>query len=363
MVNFIGEIEAALSKQASNSELVKLFFSGEENVKRYVIGKNEQSLELINKVKIEALIDDYAAPGASWNGVKTVKSNAVEKDALIVNCSSSIYPVSVNGMLQRAGLKSVLNLHELLKFPNGIDAPWFVSEMHEEFQKNSQFWEDLFNRLEDEDSKNTLLNVLRYRLTANPEYMDEYSVRLNDQYFEPFMQYTNEIFVDAGGFDGDSTEEFCKRYPDYKKVLFFEPSGKNMLAAKNRLKGFANIEYFQLGISDEVAELSFNPDGGSASKVTDTGVEKINVAPLDQLVNDGVTFIKMDLEGWEMNALHGSEKHICNDKPKLAIAVYHRASDFRTIPQYILSLNPEYKLFLRHYTEGWSETVMFFLPK
>ena len=46
----------------------------------------------------------------------------------------------------------------------------------------------------------------------------------------------------------------------------------------------------------------------------------------------------------------------------LAIAVYHDIVDFWRIPEYVLSLRPNYQIYLRHYTEGWSETVMYFVP-
>ncbi|MBP7509952.1 MAG: FkbM family methyltransferase [Smithella sp.] len=83
---------------------------------------------------------------------------------------------------------------------------------------------------------------------------------------------------------------------------------------------------------------------------------------LDQYVNDKVTFIKMDLEGWELKAMQGAKKHIIEDKPKLAIAVYHNASDFWQVFEYVTSLRRDYRVFLRHYTEGWSETVMYCVP-
>jgi hypothetical protein len=74
-------------------------------------------------------------------------------------------------------------------------------------------------------------------------------------------------------------------------------------------------------------------------------------------------FIKMDLEGWELKALQGAVRHIREDHPKLAIAVYHHPSDFWRIPEFILSIRDDYDLYLRHYTEGWSETVMYFVPR
>jgi hypothetical protein len=71
----------------------------------------------------------------------------------------------------------------------------------------------------------------------------------------------------------------------------------------------------------------------------------------------------MDLEGWELNALRGASRHIREDHPKLAISVYHHPSDFWRIPEYVLGLRGAYDVHLRHYSEGWSETVMYFIPR
>ena len=70
----------------------------------------------------------------------------------------------------------------------------------------------------------------------------------------------------------------------------------------------------------------------------------------------------MDIEGWEMNALKGAEKLIATSKPKLAICVYHKHNDIIELYEYIKSINSDYKVYLRHYTEGVVETVMYFIP-
>jgi hypothetical protein len=73
----------------------------------------------------------------------------------------------------------------------------------------------------------------------------------------------------------------------------------------------------------------------------------------------GVTFIKMDIEGSELNALKGAEQTIRKYKPKLAICVYHRAKDLITIPQYIKTLVPEYKLYFRAHKYGTYDFVLY----
>lgn len=217
--------------------------------------------------------------------------------------------------------------------------------------------------LADDLSKQVLDDLLRYRLTADYRMM-AYQVRFEDQYFEDFLGLgSQEVFVDAGGFDGDTTELFCKRNPDYEKVFLFEPSPTNLEKAKTRLQRFRSIEFFPTGVSDVVGSLWFNPDGGSSSSISKFGSARIDVTTIDEQIDSKVTFIKMDLEGWELKALRGSRRHILEDHPKLAIAVYHHPSDFWRIFEFVTGLRKDYKVFLRHYTEGWSETVMYFRPE
>jgi FkbM family methyltransferase len=146
-------------------------------------------------------------------------------------------------------------------------------------------------------------------------------VRFDEQYFEDFLDLREEVFVDAGGFDGDTTEQFCRRVPDYRRVHFFEPSPINMARARQRLAAFPRIDFRQVGVSDVAGTLQFDPGAGSASAVSAAGTQTIEVDRLDDLVEGPVSFLKMDLEGWELHALRGAARTIRQQRPKLAIAV------------------------------------------
>ena len=355
-------VQAALARVPEHQSLAVEFMAVHAGVPRFVIGKNSESAAVIAHFPVDGVIDDFAPAQTVWHGVPVVKISQLPADAIVLNCSSSICPVDVAHMLQGAGVKRVLGMDALIHAAKGqLKVPWFVRQMHDDYHNHVAEWQCIFDALSDEESRTTLLEVIQYRLTANANYMHRHKVRLNDQYFEEFMQFQNEVFVDAGGFDGDTTEEFCKRYPDYEKVFLFEPSDTNLNLAKLRLQGYKNIEFFPVGLSNEQGVLHFNPEAGSASAVTSVGDVSIEVDTLDKLVQERVSFIKMDLEGWELQALEGCKAHITNAKPKLAIAVYHHARDFRLVYKYVMSLNPRYKVYLRHYTQGWSETVMFFV--
>jgi len=349
---------------AAGAEAAARFLDPGLAMARFVVGRNAQSECLARHLPLTGLIDDRAPPGSLWQGLPVVRMSAVPRDAWVVNASSSIAPVSVERALAAAGLERVLTLADLLAAPDGPPGllPDFTLDLRAELAAHRAAWDSLYARLADDESRRVLLDVVRFRLCPDPAWMADYRVRFEDQYFEDFLGLHGETFVDAGGYDGDTTEQFCRRVPDYRKVHFFEPSPVNMAAARLRLAGLGRIEFHTIGLSDARAELGFDAGSGSASSVSDSGSQRIEVDRLDDLVQETVSFIKMDLEGWELHALRGAAGHIRQDRPKLAISVYHQASHFREVCDLVLGLCPDYQVRLRHYTEGWSETVMFFTP-
>lgn len=353
-------VDATLTKLEAPSAAARAF--QDSRAPKFAIGKNADSSSIHRMYRLNGLIDDFHPDEGEWNGIPVISTRDVPRDAWVVNCSTSISPVSVLNHLAKSGLRNTVGLHELIAHSGGSLAwPRFVEEQRREICMNLDAWSGIFRSLEDDLSRRTFLDVLKYRLSADPTYMTEYSVRIEEQYLERFMDYRNEVFVDAGGFDGDTAQAFADRYPDYRKIILFEPSERNMRSARRRLAGYCNIEYRTNGLSDSAGTLPFDPDTGSASSITEEGTSTITVNTLDDTIDEPVTVIKMDLEGWEMKALMGSSRHIADDRPKLAIAVYHHATDFRLVHKYLSRFKHDYKCYLRHYTQGWSETIMYFV--
>jgi len=86
----------------------------------------------------------------------------------------------------------------------------------------------------------------------------------------------------------------------------------------------------------------------------------IDTTSIDALdLKEKVTLIKMDIEGAELEGLKGAKNTILRDKPKLAICIYHSDNDMIRIPEYIHSIVPEYKLFVKHHSILSYETVLY----
>ena len=331
--------------------------------KHYVLGRNAHALSAIKNLRIDGVIDDFAPLNSVWAGLPVCSMNQVDSNSLVINCSLSISPLSAHDRLTKLIGERAITFGKILREQPSFPLPDFVAEMRNSLIQHGQQWEWLFNLLADDESKLNLLKILRFRLTGEISYMQGFTVQFANQYFDPIIQTTpQEIYVDCGGYDGDTALEFSKRYPHYSKIFVFEPSQENFLKAQKRLSNLKDCHIQAFGISDRADTLYFDAHSASASAVSKTGSTKIAVDTLDTLVQEKVTFIKMDIEGWELPALKGAAGHILKDHPKLAIAAYHQTNDFWEIPKFVLGLRSDYKVYLRHYSEGWSESVLYFIP-
>lgn len=201
------------------------------------------------------------------------------------------------------------------------------------------------------------------------DYKDHCCIELDDeQYFDPdIIKYQeNEVFVDAGVLDlGTSVrfiEECEKNNIKNFKIFAFEPdqgSYQRCIDIQKRYSGH-DLRLYNVGLWSERAVLYFDEGKGASSQITQQATAvSIQAEALDHLVTDKVTFIKMDIEGAEMEALKGSMEIIKRDKPKLAICIYHKKEDLTKIPRFIKELVPEYRLYIRHYSNTNAQTVLY----
>jgi len=312
-------------------------------------------------IQLEGVIDDFWSEG-TFCGFKVFKlGDITNKDALIIQAVGAKTKTVFN-VLKKNGFEKILDYHllylrdeERYKLIHGGDH--FV----EDYEKNEHKYNEVYGKLEDDKSRLVFENLLDLKLNLDMQN-SIFGFSVNQQYWEDFVEIKQiKIFVDCGGFDGDSTISFINRQPDYKKVYFFEPFIKCMELAKSNLKQFPNIEYHNIAVSDQKSKIYFTEDLGVANHQSNEGTLEVETDTLDNIIKEKIDYIKFDIEGDEYKAIEGARLLICRYKPKIAVAVYHKVEDLWQIPGLILSMNKDYKIYLRHYTEGLSESIMYFI--
>ncbi|MBP5617240.1 MAG: FkbM family methyltransferase [Elusimicrobiaceae bacterium] len=261
----------------------------------------------------------------------------------------------------------------ILNWMRFAETPDIVGTSKEEtqryFAENQDKITKVIQNLADETSKKLLLKIINRResgcfvLKGSPQ----------DQYFPKDIIHLSdeEVFVDCGAYTGDTIAKFRETTKDhYKKIIAFEPDA--MCSHKIIEQKIPHCEVLPYGTWDKKDTLTFYANGKGQSCVEDLAQARedlkkqgkkvtINLEKIDNLpACADMTFLKMDIEGAELNALKGAEQTIRKQRPKLAICIYHSNQDMLEIPLWVLSLNMGYKLYVRHHSHyDLAETVLY----
>lgn len=286
-----------------------------------------------------------------WRGNSSERQAARQKQLLDLNCLN------------------VISFGYLFwKYPD-IFFPHAYLQLPSVYQKNREKLRELFYLWSDDTSRNEYIAQLKFRLTLDFDGLS--SPAHHKQYFpdDLYAISTNETFIDCGAFDGDTILELLRLQPNFSgKILAFEPDQINYTKLTEYVSNLPDAikqtiitKQAPVGVCGQ--KVKFISTGTVSSKITDDGETEMNCVCIDQVAADyAPTFIKMDIEGAEIDALNGARETIQRSRPILAICVYHKPDDLWQIPLIISSYVENYRFFLRpHDEEGW-ELVCYAVP-
>lgn len=218
-----------------------------------------------------------------------------------------------------------------------------------------EHWNDfrwIYNSLQDWQSKDILMKILENWLTYSPYYLNSIHDNTYEEYFDLdiISCSEDEVFVDLGSYIGDTILSYISNMHHYAQIYTYEASVDNMYQVKENTKSYSNITYRQCAVGNYngLAYLDINDDK-SANCISTNGGNAVNIVTLDSDIKEKITFLKMDIEGSETNAIEGAKRHIREEHPKLAIACYHNNHDIWRLAKQIYEIEPGYRFYLRYY--------------
>lgn len=203
----------------------------------------------------------------------------------------------------------------------------------------------IHDRLADEQSQQTFRNILAFKLSGDIRLLDACATSPHDAYAAILALSPKDIFLDAGAYDGDSVREFSKIAGGFSKIYAIEPDAKSFSKLERNTAHCSNITYIHAAVHDTNGQVPFAMQAGRQSRLGSG--QKIDAVTIDSIAPDA-TFIKMDVEGNELAAIHGGAHTIAANKPKLAIAAYHRHNDL-LLPLEVLRIRHDYNIYMRHF--------------
>lgn len=331
----------------------------ETTSRRAVMGTNKWAESVASFLNIEYFIDDFTTRTSFCNR-PVVRVHESCRDVMTLSTSIG-RPLTAREVL-RKHVDSHLDYYSFLRFTSlPVEG---ITYLADDIYCNSNVFETLQQlrmRLFDDLSVETLDRVLMLRRDLNLDAMIVFADTQADQYFEPFLRLGSDgTFLDIGAYDGYTTDYVLKKYGPSVQCHVFEPGTQMVRILNVKYEEISNVRVHPFALSDRKERIRFH-ENGSSSKVG-AGDEFIDAQTLDSFNISSVDLIKVDVEGAEEKFLDGAIDTIERCNPQIAIACYHTNAQMVNIFRKLNQLLPDSRVFLRHYTEGFAETDMFFVP-
>ena len=350
------------------------------------VGKCVYKILIEKNIKIDYFVDNFKE-GFLFN-IPIIKPQELPKNSNVFVAISYNFPDDKNYVkylrkyvpevvpeTNLLNVKRIISFEDILKnFPEIID--YYMNEFiikpkrlfMQDRNLNFLVYKDkIKNFLKDEKSKCIFEKIINFYL--NPNFKNYIFPDKTIQYFPndlPLSLENVETFIDCGAYIGDtlfSAIYFCK---NLKNILCFEPNVKNLKSLDRKVKLIKkniNIILIPAGNYSKFTKLKILGEGSSCKVVEDENGSILGY-PLDSLNINSIDYIKMDVEGSELEALKGAKNIIKIHKPILAVSIYHSFKDLFLIPKYLIeNYRHLYDFYIRLHGHFGLELVLYCIPK
>jgi len=308
------------------------------------------------RLTIKNFIDSNSnKSGTYFQGIKIVIPDEVESSDKILIASDWAIEIAKKLKNKKCEATYLGFCEDFNRWKGHFDSKVFSQSYEEIIETAKLFSDDL--------SRRVFYSLIAFRCTLDPNHL---LISDYEQYFHPkVLPSSNDIIIDGGAYDGDSAKQFFKYLSKKCKILCFECDQANYAKLVKLQKNTVNkiipickalwsentILHFSQGTHDTESMISLKKN------IKTYSIEAIS---LDCFMEDEpIGFLKLDIEGSEIQAIEGAKSIIQKQSPKLAISAYHLPDDLWRIPQNIFTINPKYNLYLGHHTQKFMDSVCY----
>jgi len=357
--------------------LLSLFNDYDDNYDPYRFGKKEESQTYKGTKLVRKAIRENLNKNGYFN-IQDINEMAINKfeNASWVNYFSFLYDKLEDEESKNLLIKIVayrLLGHRKVKLPLNTNTFWKELEIIENKLDKENYIDVEFMNFRLHYSDLSFLNIpLKLFYTEMGLYIDffikQYELHRPQVYIGA---QEGEVVLDGGGCYGDTALYFANKVGTEGAVHTFEFIPDNIKIFKTNVElnpDFSSqIKLVRRPLWSSSNVEVYYKSNGPGSKVEFEKFEGfddiVKTISIDDYIEENslnkLDFIKLDIEGAELQALKGATNTIKEFKPKLAIALYHDVKDFYEIPKFLDELNLGYKFYLLHATIHAEETMLF----
>lgn len=324
----------------------------------------EDTVALIGREKINAVFDnDERKWGKTICGflVKSpetdLKNYVTKETAIVISTNGYQYEIA-SDLVKNKGIDE----RQIFCNSNKIVEKWrYRPEM---ILGNLERIKNVCAQLADKESKDYYMNFLKACMTrnpffyrANPRSVDSYRYKSE---IARIGLYGGEVILDCGAYNGDTARLFRKITNNNCEIYCFEPVTENYneMASWIAKENIKTVHAVHAGVGKEkYVDKVYSTEEKTTKGAVGTNrfnsenpvISEVQVDSLDNMLGGKkVDYIKMDIEGAEMDALKGGKRVIERNHPQMLISAYHKIADMWEIPEFVLSIYPDYRVFLGH---------------
>lgn len=328
----------------------------------FIYGMGDGALKIMSVFKSKGILlsgifasDDFVR-GHSFEGYRVHKLSEIEEmvsDFVVVLAFAAGYQEIVDKIYNIAS-KHTLYVPDVPVTGNGLFTYEYCLENQEKIQA-------VYDSLADDYSRKVYANIINFKISGKIEYLSAVTTAKAEIYKKIIKPGLNEVYVDLGAYNGDTIREVMEfTRGKYASVYALEPDRKNFKKLAKFIDGMKHIYAYNAAAWCKDTQLPFSSKAGRQSSISASAETFVEARSVDNiLAGKPATIIKMDVEGFEREAIWGASQTISHYAPRLMVSLYHRNEDIFELPLLIKKLNPAYKLYIRHqlYIPAWETNL------
>jgi FkbM family methyltransferase len=331
----------------------------------------------LSGVEVISFMDLRASKDFSIDGIpvfhpeEVTISDSLRKECLVImaifNRDVDLLPTA--NLLKGIGFKNVISFVQFHHFyPRELGNKYWLGPI-DVYKKFEDQIKEVNSLLEDDESKMIFESILKYRFTGSSELLTQ-PEGLDTQYFSKSIPSSEKKlrFIDGGAYNGDTLLAMMNLGKRCEAVTSFEPDLLNFnelvdFSLQNKGKIADEINLLPCAVWSKTEYLKFNSNSTEASSVSAEGLNTILGVSIDETIPDfRPTFIKMDIEGAEIEGLLGAVQTIKEFRPGLGICIYHTPEHLWEIPLLIKSWGLNYSFHVRAHGNNGFDLVLYAIP-
>jgi FkbM family methyltransferase len=308
-----------------------------------------------------------------WSGCQLLAPDEVPTDVkashvVLVTVATAPY-VPLEQTLRDAGFSQVVPFYDFaegFRQIHPLSNGWFARAFTDLDVRMTSRTLDGFS---DDISRAHHLQFLAWRRLRQEWTFDGAPVTGDDRFFIPDVMAAlgdDETFIDAGAHHGSVLDAFARRMNgNFRRIVAVEPDSENRRQLEALLSatmpGNNRIAIFDCALGSSLGEARFHAGLGYASQLSATGANMARIERLDAL--GPASFIKLHLEGAELDALKGARELLRRDRPVVAATVYHNDDGIWRTPLWLMETLSDYRFLFRLHSWCGTGAVVYAIPE